>query len=471
MRNDRYRHDRDELKELLVQYENLRAGRSNSFIEKEGFERIIEHFDEKDKLNEALVVCEYAINQYPNTPELIILKANFLLVTRNYAAALEALNEAEEMDNTDSNLYILKTDTYLALDMQEKAEEVFRSVIEIFEGDEKLDLLFELSDVYDDYENFDKVFDCMVLILKLDPANEEALHKICFWTDHTGRNEEGITLCKEIIEEQPFNELAWFNLGAAYQGIKLHEKAIDAYSYVVAINDRFENAYRNMGDAHLRLRNYKVAIECLEKVIELSSPEAVVYEAIGHCYDRLQNYAQARINYKKGSALNIEDAHMHYKIATTYMNEEAWPNAARALITALKNNNLHPDYNLAIGQCYMHIGDVEEAFARLGNVVRIRPKSVVAWTELLKCMLIADDYENGLSYAEYAYEQTDYKPIFVFYRSLFLFILGRSKDAIIQLENGMMLSPRLLKKFLKNHPSFLQYNNVFDTIARFQKTK
>ena len=469
MRNDRYRNDREELKELLALYENLREGRPNSFIEKEGFERIIEHFDEKDKLAEALVVCEYAINQYPNTPELLLLKANLLLVTKNYREALPVLDEAEQLDNTDTNLYILKTDAYLALDMQSKVDEVLAVVLENFEGEDKIDLLFELSDVYDDYENFDKVFDCLVLILKLDPANEEALHKICFWTDHTGRNEEGIKICKEIIEEQPYNELAWFNLGAAYQGLKLHEKAIDAYGYVVAINDKFENAYRNMGDAHLRLRNYEVAIECLEKVMELSFPESVVCEAIGHCYDRLQNYTQARAFYKKGSQLNTEDGHLYYKIATTYINQAAWINAIKFLHNALKYNSMHPDYNLALGQCYMNIGENDEAITRFGNAVRMRPKNINGWTELLKCFLHIEYYAEGCDYSDFAYEQTDNKPIFKFYKSIFLFAGGHTLEAVLTFENAMASNPRLIKKFIQQNPSILKYRQVIDIIARAKK--
>ena len=64
--------------------------------------------------------------------------------------------------------------------------------------------------------------------------------------------------------------MAWFNLGAAYQGLKLYEKAIDAYLYAVTIDEKFDYAYRNMGDAYLRLRKFKEAIEVLEKVLELT---------------------------------------------------------------------------------------------------------------------------------------------------------------------------------------------------------
>jgi tetratricopeptide (TPR) repeat protein len=64
-----------------------------------------------------------------------------------------------------------------------------------------------------------------------------------------------------IIDDFPYNELAWFNLASAYQGIKLYEKCIDAYKFVVAINEKFDYAYRNMADAFIRLRKFKDAIE------------------------------------------------------------------------------------------------------------------------------------------------------------------------------------------------------------------
>lgn len=469
MRNDRYRQEREEIKELLALYSNLLEGKANSFIEKEGFERLIEHFEENDKNTEALEACNYAMNQYPGSSTLMLLKGNLLVVTKKYKAALVILEEAEALEGLDFNLIILKTDAYLALDMQEKAAEILENAVQIFEGEEKIDLLLELSDVYDDYENFEKVFDCLVLILKQEPTNEEALYKICFWTDFTGRNEESITLHKEIIEEQPYNELAWFNLAAAYQGIKLYEKAIDAYGYAIAINEKFENAYRNIGDAYLRLRNYKDAIDNLQKVVELAPPDPIIFEAIGHCYDRMHNFAEARFYYKKASHLDIEDSKLLYKLATTYMNEANWQHAIKFLNQALRLNRLQPDYNLALGQCYLQLNDTDEALAYFGNVVRMRPKNVKGWTELLKCLLHSSYIDDGVEYAQFAYEQTDGKPIFLFYKCMFLYTNGKFKEATILLETAMQINPRLLKKFLQMNPSLLNYKQVVDAIAKHKK--
>ncbi|TMI84831.1 MAG: tetratricopeptide repeat protein, partial [Bacteroidetes bacterium] len=282
MKENPYRENKEELTELLKQYENLKTGRSHKFLDEEAFEKIVEFFDEKEDLQKALEAAELGSEQYPFSSSLLLKKADILLSLRRYQDALKILEQAELFDSRDINLYILKTDVWLALDQPEKAVELLEKALDSFEGEERIELLFELADVYDDYEEFDKVFDCLKLILRQDPNNEEALYKICFWTDFTGNNEASIRLHQKIIDDYPYNELAWFNLAAAYQGLKLYEKAIDAYQYAITIDEKFDYAYRNMGDAYIRLRKFKEAIDALEKVLELSKPEDVIFEAIGH---------------------------------------------------------------------------------------------------------------------------------------------------------------------------------------------
>src|SRR6201996_8045389 len=353
MQENPYHQDREEMKELLKQYQDLKSGRRHSFMEEEAFERIIDYFDDTEDLIQAIEAVELGIEQYPYSSALLIKKADLMIATRRYHEALSILEQVELLDSADINLYILKTDAYLALDQPQKAASLLESALLHFEGDERIEMLFELADVYDDYEEFDKIFDCLKLILEQDPSNEEALYKICFWTDFTGRNEESIRLHQHIIEDNPYSELAWFNLAAAFQGLKLYEKSIDAYQYAVAIDEKFDYAYRNMGDAYLRLRKYKEAIEVLEKVLELTRPEDVIYEAIGHCYHRMGKYAQARFNYKKASHLNPDDSKLHYKVATTYMLEEQWQSAIKHLENAMRIHRNAPEYNLAMGECMM----------------------------------------------------------------------------------------------------------------------
>ena len=471
MGDNSYREDRDEIKELLQQFENLRIGRQHSFLEEEAFERIIDYFDDKDELSKAMEAADLGIEQFPYSSVLMIKKADLLLASRKYWDALDILERAELFDSSDINLVILKTDAYLALDLQRNAVDLLEAALLQFEGDERIELLFELADVYDDYEEFDKVFDCLKLILEEEPNNEEALYKICFWTDFTGRNDESIKLHNNIINEFPYNELAWFNLGAAYQGLKLYEKAIDAYLYAVTIDEKFDYAYRNMGDAYLRMRKYKDAIEVLEKVLELSRPEDVIYEAIGHCYHKVGNFAQARFNYRKASHLNPDDGKLYYKMALTYINEEQWEPAIKQLESAMRIQKLLPEYNLAMGECKMQLELFKEAIQFFGNVVRSRPKSVAGWEALIRCLFKAGFYEEAMEQSEAALKLTEGKTLFHYYLSANLFALRKTKEALLQLEKAIQKSPRQLKKFIDLHPAILQNTQVVDLIARYKKSK
>jgi tetratricopeptide (TPR) repeat protein len=471
MKENSDRENREDLRELLKQYDDLKAGRSHQFLEEEAFEKIIEFYDEKEDLQKALEASEFGSEQYPFSSSLLIKKADILLALRRYKDALGILEQAELFDGGDINLYILKTDVWLALDEQEKAVELLEKALHLFEGEEKIELLFELADVYDDYEEFDKVFDCLKIILGQDPNNEEALYKICFWTDFTGRSEESIKLHKKIIDDFPYNELAWFNLAAAYQGLKLYEKAIDAYQYAIVIDEKFDYAYRNMGDAYIRLRKFKEAIEVLQKVLELSKPEDVIFEAIGHCYDRLHKYAQARFYYRKASHMNAEDSKIFYKIACTYYNEGQWSSAIKQLENALKFHRLQPEYNLLMGECKFQVGALKEAIQYLSNVVRIRPKNSTGWEALVRCLYKADFLEEAKEQVIAALQVTQGKPLFMFYLSNILFSMGKSKEAIQYLERAMEKAPRLLKRFVELNPSILQNQQVVDILAKFKRNK
>ncbi|HWJ25082.1 MAG TPA: hypothetical protein VNS32_00985, partial [Flavisolibacter sp.] len=116
MATDPY-HDKESINELLTQYNNLKNGYSGSFLDEEAFEKIIDYFDDQEELAKALEASEIAIEYYPYSSTLLLKKADILLATRKYREALDTLERAELFDANDINLYILKTDAYLAMDM------------------------------------------------------------------------------------------------------------------------------------------------------------------------------------------------------------------------------------------------------------------------------------------------------------------------------------------------------------------
>jgi tetratricopeptide (TPR) repeat protein len=221
-----------------------------------------------------------------------------------------------------------------------------------------------------------------------------------------------------------------------------------------------------MGDAYIRLKKYKEAIEALEKVTELSKPELVIYEAIGHCYDKMKNYAQARFYYRKASHLNQEDSKLFYKIAKTYFNEGNWENCVKQLENAIKIHRLQPEYNLLMGECKMKLNLFREAVQYLSNAVRSRSRNIAGWEALIRCLYQYDLLPEALIQSDLALKATNEKPLFLFYKAGILLAMGKTKEALLQLEDAVSRAPKLVKKFVELNHTVLQNQQVLNILAK-----
>ncbi|HEX4850829.1 MAG TPA: tetratricopeptide repeat protein, partial [Puia sp.] len=153
------------------------------------------------------------------------------------------------------------------------------------------------------------------------------------------------------------------------------------------------------------------------------------------------------------------------------LNEGQWSNAVKQLEAAMNIHARQPEYNLAMGECKMQMGEYKEAIQYFSNVVRLRPKNISSWEALIRCLYNAGFYKEALEQTQAALRITDGKPIFIFYMSAIYFALGKSKEGLLQLEKAMQKAPKLLKKLVELNPGILQYQPVVDVVARHKKNK
>ncbi len=459
----------DALEDLLQKYEKLKKGVTSSLLDEEDFERIIEHYLQNSNEEQAMLACDIGQTYYPFSSSLLLLKAEVLTQYQKFGQALKLLDEIEQLDQQNIDAVLLRNDIFMAQNKYDKAAEWLEKNLQNFDGKEQVELLLELTDVYDELENFDAVFNTLKRIIEMEKRNEEALQKICFWADFTGRLDESVALHTQITEDDPYNTLAWFNLGAAYQSLKLYEKAIDAYEYCIAIDDKFEYAYRNLADAYMRMRWYINAIEVLEKHLEIAKPEDIIYEALGYCFEKQKNFTKARQCYRQASQLNPQDDSIPYKIGETYSKEKQWDKAIKAYTVALNLNKESATYSIAIGNCLMEMNVFQEALLLYLNAVRLKPSQKSTWVALIRGLYFSKLYDEGLTQIPMAKESCGEKADFYYLHAALLLELGKTKEAMLQLEEGLKISPTKARSFTQLNPDYLLRNDVADLLTRYKK--
>lgn len=459
------------LEQLLQDYMAIKNGQSRISLDEDDFEEIIDYFIFNTKEMEGLEACEIALGYFPFSSTILQFKAEILAQLQRYGQALQVLDDLDRLDQKNVSAVLLRADIYLNQLKYKQAADCLENNIAHFGKKDQIELLMELSDVYDEAEEFEAVFDTLKRVVKIDSRNEEALQKICFWADFTKQLEESVELHTELCDKDPYNATAWFNLGAAYQGLRLYEKSADAYEYCIAIDDKFEFAYRNMADAFMRLKWFDKAIEVLEKHIEIAQPEDIIFEAIGHCWEKKKLFQKARYYYRQASLLNPKDASIFFKIGETYTRERQWEKAAKAFAVALHLDTNNAQYNMAIGNCLMHMNIPNEAVICYLNAVRIKPNIKTTWVALIKGLYISKLFEDALLQLEIAKEHCGAKPEFYYLQAACLFAIGKSKDALKKLELGLKSAPQKVASFIALDADLIRRNKVSELIAAYKRKK
>lgn len=456
---------------LLRNYENTKKGYSAPLLEEEDYEYVIEFFLRNNNESEALKACELASKYYPYSSSLLLIKTEVFFQAQRYGQALQTL---DEMDSQSGNLLesvLLRSDIYLAQFKFDAAVTLLNEKIPFFEGEEKVELMLELSDVYDENENYESVFNTLEKILQIAPDNEEALHKISFWADITGLQEKSAFLHQQLVDRNPYNALAWFNLGTAFQGLKKYKDAAEAYEFCIAIDEKFEAAYRNLADVYIRLNWYEKAIESLEKNLELGKPEDVLYEAMGHCFERQKDFPRARHFYQEALRLNPADDSVFYRIGETYMKEKEWEKAAKSYSTALSLNKNNAACLQSLGNCLLEMNAALEAISCFLNAIQLKPNNKSNWIALLKGLYAFECYEEMLEEIDAAKKVLGEKPDLFYFSALALFALGKTKEALLYFENGLAQAPQKVKAILEIEPDLSQRKSVTALIAKYKHSK
>lgn len=435
--------DYRDVTDLVAHYEETERNNAQLFLDEASFEQLIDYYELKKKSEKASKIVSIAIEQYPYSSYFLVKKAQFFFDVKQFDQALEVLEKAEVFDPKDMQIHLLRADIYVWMEDFKRAVATVEYAMTIGEKDDMPDLYLELADVYEEWEKYEQVFDCLKKTLEFDPNSEEALNRMWFCVEFIEKYQESVDFHKMLIDREPYNHRAWFNLGHAYSGLGDYENAVDAFDFVLAINEKSEYAYKDCGDVLFRMENYRKAIEYYKSSFEVARPTKEILYNIGECYECLEEYAMARNYYRK--AVNM-DPNFHpafFRIGLCYHAEQKWSNALTSLERACKLKDDDPDYIEVLADSYYELGNLDSAIESFAKAIDIRPESREAWLALARTLLEAGMHRDSFTVLDDACEQFD-DPADIFYvKSAYYFLIGNKKESLLNFEKALLLDYKM----------------------------
>lgn len=424
----------EELKELLEQFEQANSNNETINFTEEEFEDIIHYYLRNNEAQNALDASEMALKLFPYSSEFCLTKADAHIELGELDEAEYYLTNNFKIDKSDVDFYIILSEVYVLRNDYEKAIEICQNGIESCR--DNLDTLFlHLAEIYDYQGEYKEVIPLLEDSIRLNPANEDALYLYSITMSILDRVSEKIKFLKKIIDDDPFNEDAWYYLGMSYREMGLYERSIECLEYIAAIDDEI-NVLSDMSQIFLEANQYSKAIECLKELEKKSELALVDYLTFGYSYKELADFHKAKFYFKEALSFDEYNDEVYYELSLLFYEESKFEAAFPLINKALEKNEDIPHYLELKADILLGLEKLEEASALYLHIIQFNHSTPYYLSKYAYITAIRYGLEEAISLIDKGI--SDYHhPSLHFHKSILYFIFEKEEEGYHEFAVGL----------------------------------
>ena len=162
--------------------------------------------------------------------------------------------------------------------------------------------------------------------------------------------QETISLCRQILQDQPNFAPAYQTLGKAWYAVGELEPAADTYKQALNLEPNNAQAWANLGSIYAQQQQWQDALQCYQKATQLKPDLAGAYRNIARVWERLNQPEKAL--------------------------------KARERAYSLEPDQVTPQQRLELGDEFSKLGQIEKAIASYQRAVEASPQWAAAYQRL-----------------------------------------------------------------------------------------
>ncbi len=380
-----YSENKSHIIRLVSQYESMAKLEKGQALDELMFIQLVDFYQKEFNLTKAFEVINKAIKIHKFSPNLHARKAILLLDTHDPDLANESLDRAEMFGLPFIDTQILRAEAFCQLGRFEESKYILRNLKLGFNptSEELSEIHFIEANIYEAHDEYELMFEALRSTLMEKPNHEKALRRVFMCVELGKKHKESIALHEYLINENPYSDLAWFNLAHAYYYTRNYEDAIDAFEYAYIINPSFESAYRDCVEVCFNMKDYRKALDCMEEAIEHVEIDGDLLLKMGECKENLQQYSEAKVLYFRALSYNPKDDEVYYRIGESYCKEQLWESAIHFYKQAIRLDPHREDYMIALAKNYFNLGRKKRADETFQKVMDMAPDDASCWAEYI----------------------------------------------------------------------------------------
>ena len=368
MKKDRFDNFDEEVRELVLDFENTVLKGKSQFFDVDEMEIIIDYYFEVNDLKPLERAVEYAEELYPNSTSIRLRRAHLMMSHEQYAQALKMLTRMREDEPENTDVAYSLGVANGAVGESQKAIDYFKEAAT--DGWMLGRIYANMAEEYYKLKDYDAAINCYRKAMESDSCDDVTIYNYYDVCHEAGRCEQVADYLSGYVKKNPYNKEAWYCLGCACRDLTLYEKAVDAFEFAIAIDKGYVDAYVALSQTQDLMGNTREAVSTMLRALDYSDDRAKVYRTIGSLYAREANYDAAMAYFKKAIDENPADAEAFASLSLCYMetgdmsSAKAKVDRALALDEAARSKEM-PDGNAdvfcAAAMVYDALGDFYKA--------------------------------------------------------------------------------------------------------------
>ncbi|MDB4715077.1 tetratricopeptide repeat protein [Flavobacteriaceae bacterium] len=386
----------------IPRFEQMLKTNEVYFFDAEDFECIIQYYIDSGEINLAKKALHLATKQHPVHSDLLLLKSELLIFDGADEQAKLLLDVIEELDPQNQEIFVQRATIYSKNKEHAKAIELLLESLQY--ADELTEIWCLLGMEYmvlEDYENAKENFK---LCLAEDPQDYQVMYNLLYCLEYLKEYEEAISVLNSILEKNPYNEIAWHEIGKQYLNLDRNEEALSAFDFAIISEDRFTGAYIEKGKVLEKLGRHNEAIENYQISNQLDDPSSYAYLRIGHCHQTLGNDILALQYFKKSVQEDPSSEKSWIALIDFYIYSEDIEKALYFTKEALMINCSSVGYNKRNALLLQTLGHYTEAEIAYQNTIELGNYELEIWIEWMNTLIFLNEWEKLIKIGHQAKE-------------------------------------------------------------------
>ena len=396
MTDDTEYFESEEFQEILGRYEeSVRSGHS-IYMDADDLADIADYYQYQGQPEEADAAITLALRINPEAVGPLLYKTREALnrgdyeTARSYAERVRALDELEYL--------YLQGEILISENKTEEADQLFRQRYKETSPDELMDYVFDVANLYSEYNQYEKAFEWMARS-QGDTSDDfkELMARTLFGL---GKYEDSSRLFNELIDLHPYSKQYWNALASAQFMNEDYGASVTSSEYAIAIDPDDPESILAKANGLYSLENYEEALNYFERYSEKAKFDEFGYLHQGTCLINLGRFDEAISRLEKARDTAPDDSpylpEIYQELAFSY-SEKQMPETALYYIDKTKGLDCdHIDMEVIRGHILLanrRIDEAEDVFKEAISISGNAPKTMLR--------ILVSLYDNRLVNAAY----------------------------------------------------------------------